>query len=260
MALGNSKRGFEVTTGLVIQQGIWEDSATAKHKLGTRMQLADGRVFYYALNGAAAGVAGTLMEGVASTAGHFNVNTTAAAIGTKTVTLSITSGAATANQYAEGFFYGVDGDGEGHYYKIKSNTAASASGTVTCTLYDPIRVALVASGTSEVGMFSNPYYKVVKAATVTNMVVGLCNFVATAAYYFWLQTWGPAVVLGSAAISTVGEPLTVHTTDGSVGYNYQTITSQAAEDIRFAYESVGVALGQITISAEHTPIFLKINV
>ena len=44
-------RGFEVTTGLVMQQGLFEESSTAKHRLGTRVQLADGRVFYYALAG-----------------------------------------------------------------------------------------------------------------------------------------------------------------------------------------------------------------
>jgi hypothetical protein len=92
------------------------------------------------------------------------------------------------------------------------------------------------------------------------MPVGLCNFVATANQYFWLQTWGPSVVLNSADISTVGEALTVHTTDGSVGYNYQTITSQEAGDIRFAYDSVGTALGAIGVSGEYTPIFLRINV
>jgi len=252
-------RGFEVTTGLVIQQGIWEDSSTAKHKLGTRMQLADGRVFYYALNGAVAGVAGTLAECLPAVAGHYNVNCSAAAIGDQSINVTITSTAATANQYAEGYLHVQDGTGEGHYYKIKSNTAASASGTVTVTLYDPIRVATVASGTSEVSMTYNPYYKLVKSATVTNMVVGIYNYVVTASYYFWTQTWGPAVVLGSAAISAVGEPLAVHTTDGSVGYNYQAITSQAEVDIRFAYERVGVALGQITVSEEYTPIFLKIN-
>lgn len=252
-------RGFEVTTGLVIQQGIWEDSSTAKHKLGTRMQLADGRVFYYTLNGAAAGVAGTLHECLAAAANHTNKNVSAAAIGAKSIDVTVGATAVTANQYAEGFLGVQDGTGEGHYYKIKSNTACSASGTTTVTLYDPIRVATVASGTSEASLIYNPYYKTVKAATVTNMVVGLCNFVVTASYYFWLQTWGPAIVLGSAAIATVGEPLCVHTTDGSVGYNFQTLTSQFASDVRFAYTPVGTALGQITVSGEYTPIFLRVN-
>lgn len=254
-------RGFEVTTGLVIQQGIWEDSATSKHKLGTRMQLADGRVFYYALNGAAAGVAGTLHECLPAVANHTNVNfAAAAAIGATSVGLVDGGTAATANQYAEGFLGVQDGTGEGHYYKVKASSAtASASDTLTLTLYDPIRVAVVASGTSEGSAIYNPYYKTVKAATVTNMVVGLCNFVATASYYFWLQTWGPAIVLGSADIATIGEPLTVHTTDGSVGYNYATITSQATQVRANTYTEVGTALGQVTVSGEHTPIFLRIN-
>lgn len=253
-------RGFEVTTGLVIQQGIWESSATAKHKLGTRMQLADGRVFYYSLNGAVAGVAGNCMETKAAIANHTNVNFTAAyAIGATTVSLEDGGTAAVANQYAEGWFFVTDGTGEGHAYKVRSNvaTSGSAGDNLTMTLYDPLRVAVVASGTSEGSVTFNPYYGLIKSATVTNMVVGIVNFVATASQYFWLQTWGPTVVLNSADISTIGEPLTVHTTDGSVGYNYNTITSQAATDLRNKYETIGTALGQIGVSGEYTPIFLR---
>lgn len=53
MALGglSKTRGFETTTGKVIKQGLFEESATANHNVGTRMQLADGRVFFYATEG-----------------------------------------------------------------------------------------------------------------------------------------------------------------------------------------------------------------
>jgi hypothetical protein len=254
-------RGFEVTTGLVIQQGLFEDSATNKHKLGTRMQLADGRVFFYAKNGGTTAVAGNCQEALVAVANHTNVALNAAVdIGGKEVTLIDGGTEATDNQYREGYFFVTDGTGEGHGYKVKSSiaTSGSASDLLTLTLYDPIRVALVASGTSEGSVMYNPYYGLIIQTGAATNTVGIAPFAATASYYYWLQTFGPCFVLNSAAISTIGEPLVNHTTNGSVGYNFHTITSQEASTYRTVYETLGSAYGQIGVDTEYTPIFLRI--
>jgi hypothetical protein len=219
-------------------------------------------VFYYAKNGAVATVAGNCMEGLVAVAHHTNVNMEAAVdIGKKVVTLIDGGTTAVLNQYREGWFFVTDGTGEGHGYKVKSNiaTSGSASDSLTLTLYDPIRVALVASGTSEGSVMFNPYYGLIKQATPAKNTVGIATFVATGLYYHWIQTYGPCFVLNSAAISTIGEPLVNHGTDGSVGYNFHTITSQAAATYRNVYETLGSAFGQIGVSGEYTPIFLRIN-
>jgi len=204
-------------------------------------------------------VAGNCQEALPAVANHTNVNVVAAAIGSKTLSLVDGGTAAAANQYREGWAFITDGTGQGHGYKVKSNIATvSASDPLTLTLYDPIRVAVVASGTSEGSVMYNPYYGLIKQATPANNTVGIATYVATALYYYWIQTYGPCFVLNSAAISTIGEPLVNHTTDGSVGYNFHTITSQAAATYRTVYETLGSAFGQIGVSGEYTPIFLRI--
>jgi len=253
-------RGFEVTTGLVIQQGLFEDSSTSKHKLGTRMQLADGRVFYYAKNTATTGVAGNAQECLPAVANHTNVNMTATyAVGATVVSIESGGTVAAVNQYREGWFFCTEGDGMGHAYKIKSNVATSGSSgdNLVITLYDPLRVGLTAGASSQGSAIYNPYYGLKIATTEANNIMGVMNYIVTSAYYYWLQTWGPTVVLGSAAVSTIGEPLTAHGTNGSVGYNFLAITSQGDQTVRFPYAEVGTALGQITVSAEYTPIFLR---
>lgn len=253
-------RGFEVTTGLVIQQGLFEDSSTAKHKLGTRMQLADGRVFFYSKNGATAGVAGTLMESLSAEANHENVAfESAAAIGATSVTLVDGGTAATANQYAEGYLWVNDGTGEGHYYKVRSNvaTSGSASDSLTLTLYDPIRVAVVASGTSEGSVMFNPYYGLIVATTEAKSPAGVVNFVVTANYYFWLQTYGPCVILSGAA-GTIGQMAIPSATNGSVGYYYYAATSDVTATVEPAYTNIGNYMAVDQEATEYTPVFLRL--
>jgi hypothetical protein len=225
------------------------------------MQLADGRVFFYAKNGGTKAVAGNCQQALVAVANHTNVALESAVdIGGKEVTLIDGGTEASDNQYREGYFFVTDGTGEGHGYKVKSSiaTSGSASDSLTLTLYDPIRVALVASGTSEGSVMFNPYYGLVKQAGLAVNTVGIAPFAAVASYYYWIQTFGPCFVLGSADISTIGEPLVNNDTDGSVGYNYYTITSQESGDHRQVYEDLGSAYGQITVDTEYTPIFLRI--
>lgn len=232
----------------LVAQGIYEESATALHRVGERLQLGDGRVFYYAKNGAVALTPGTLLVEQDQTALHINLSCAAAAIGDKEVTVTLGATAATANEYAEGYLSVNDGTGEGHIYKIKSHPAADASATLKVKLYDGINVALVASATSEVSLLHNPYYGVIiSVADQANCPVGVAVIATTAAYYCWVQTWGVANVLADEAVAQ-GDECTIGTS--VVG---------AVEAVDAVGEPrVGISMCGAMVDTEYKPVMLQI--
>jgi hypothetical protein len=195
-------------------QGIYEESATAKADLGTRIQVGD-RTFMYAYAGGTALVAGTLVAPANWIAGTLEVNLTvgtAASVGTYKVP-NITSAAA-QTALAGGYMVVNDVAGQGQCYKIKSSSANADTSTSTdLVLYDPIETALTTS--SQVELYCSPYYDLDITGNVTDHIVGVPPIAVTASYYFWLQTWGPCGLLVGAT-TAAGDLLVPHTTDGSV--------------------------------------------
>lgn len=191
-----------------VAQNIYEQSATALHKIGSRLVLGD-RVFRYALAGASALIAGQLCEsaafgGSSATIQRDLVVATTGAVGSRTVVVTLATDAATLDQYADGYLTVYDGTvatGLGQCYKIKGNSVGTAGGNCTITLYDDI-VVIITAGTAKVTLNTNPYKNVlISAATPVGFPVGVPLIAVTAAYYCWLQTWGPACVLVNGTVT-----------------------------------------------------------
>ncbi|MEM2125707.1 MAG: hypothetical protein QXQ53_04850 [Candidatus Methanosuratincola sp.] len=176
-------------------QSIYATSAVQKHRLGSRIALPDGRVFYYAKAGATNLVAGKLCCSPAPVANHTDVTVAAAAaVGDTKLYITIGATSMSANQYADGYLHANANAPAGNYYKIRSHLAIGSSGSGWIHLYDPIQEAFTTS--SKVTLTVNPFNGVVAAATsLTAPVVGVPIIDVTASHYFWLQTWGPAAVL-----------------------------------------------------------------
>ena len=195
-------------------QGIYEESVTQKAELGFRIRVGD-RVFHYAYAGGVALGAGALVAPAGYIAGTLEVNLavgTAASVGTYSIP-NITSAAAWAN-LAGGYMVVNDVAGQGQIYRIKSSKANADTATSTdLTLFDPLETALTTS--SQVELYSSPYYDLDITGNVTDHIVGLPPIAVTANYYFWLQTWGPASCLVGAT-TAAGDLLVPHTTNGSV--------------------------------------------
>jgi hypothetical protein len=209
-----SKYGFETTTGLTIQQGLFEISSTAKHTIGTRMQLADGRVFYYAQAGASALAAGKLNFSVATVSGHEDCDVAVAVTAfDKEITVTPATAAGTANQYAEGWVSTRQTSGLGQFRKVKSNPAAGIAANVKLTMHDPFTAAITTSG--QVDLISNPYKAVVESATEEQLPSGVPLVAVTASYYFWNQTWGLCNILQDGAVP-LGSAVVPGTVAGSV--------------------------------------------
>ena len=201
--------------GLATGQSIYEESSTAKHAIGDKLELSDGRVFRYAYTAAAIGTGLLVSQDLSATAiVESDGKLTAASAGATSIiyTDSGTVGSATANQYAGGYLHTTDDAGEGYQYRIKSNTAAD-SNAVTFTLYDPIKVAVTTA--TDVAVTGSLWYNVLGATAGTDYVVsGVTPIGLSSGYYGWGQTAGVATILADGTIA-IGQNLTL--SDGVAG-------------------------------------------
>lgn len=209
--------------------------------LGARGVTKDGRVFRYARANEAL-TAGYLIFSKAPTEWQFATNapiTTDSgtiAVTATTIKLSSTWSAFTgttgttgvvANTFKDGYLFVTKGTGLGQYVRVESNTTGStgtAAQSVTFTLKDETPLSAALSTANEIVVTHNMYDKVVQnlgEASQTSAVipVGVTVCAVTIDYYFWLQTWGPAVVLveGTVAIGELVANSTDAATTGAVG-------------------------------------------
>lgn len=182
----------------VAAQGIWDESASALHNLGSYIETADGRGFRYAKIGSLATVAGKVYQGTPLDATNLQPSgglgvAANQAIGDTSITIS-TSITLTANQLAGGYLSVDVTPGQGFLYKIAGNTAVTGAANAVITLADPLQVALNTS--SKVIVSQHPYSGlVIEPGTPTAAIAGVAHRVTTALYYSWIQTRGAASVL-----------------------------------------------------------------
>jgi len=235
----------------------WEKKLTSdqRHKLGTRMALADGRVYRYVKNAAVEIASGRLVQAPATDAADdMDLAWSAgAAVGGTTVTTG-TSLTITKDQYKEGWLYTNDAAGEGQIYPIKSNTAVAGAIGCIFTIDDEDGFVIALTATSSFfGVLYNLYDSViVQPTTITNAAVGVSPTTMTASYYGWVQTWGPTALLDYGATWAVGDQLAAaESTDAgaatlldsssaqdnqSVGYSMY--IKPATTDFGFAYLTI----------------------
>lgn len=186
-------------------QGIYEESSTAKHALGERLELGD-RVFHYASAGEAlyAGYLGqqAAFGGATTTLQNTQAVAVAAPIGSTKIYTTALSTAQDAGAFADGYMAIWDATTTGmcYTYRIKTNSALATSGTASYVeLYDPIHIALTTN--DQVYLIANPYKSIIAAgSTASGAAMGVPPISVTSAYYFWLQTGGPCAVYPEAAL------------------------------------------------------------
>ncbi len=174
-----------------------EDSLGNDIPLGSTLHYGD-RVFRYGLNGGVALTAGKLVQTIVGTkADHQDLAPTAAvAAGEYEISVETAGTDLTLNQYAGGYLYVNDGDGEGQCLKVKSNPVHDHSDdpSVVITCHDALATAIATS--SKVSLMSDPWSGLVVApAAETGAVMGCPLVDMAASAYGWFQTYGPAAVL-----------------------------------------------------------------
>ena len=214
---------IEGRTSGAANQGIYEESDTAKYPIGEKMELADGRCFRYGYTAAAINAAELVSNDVsAGTALVETDNIIIAASGdyspaAKSLKLQITLASKSKNDFQGSYLQicndGGDGTGEGHQYRIKSSSAtgATTSGKVDIELYDPIKVTLTTA--SDIAIVGSLWYNLIGATSATDYIIsGVTPIAFTINYYGWFQTAGVALVASDGAIA-IGVNLTLSDSD-----------------------------------------------
>jgi hypothetical protein len=189
---------------IAIGQEDLVSSATSVHKLGTRAESDDGRVFRYVKAGEAL-VAGNLIQSSAIVPDHLATTATATSVGARSLTFTPGATAGAANLYADGYLGVSDSNGAGYTYGVDSHAAITASVAFTLYLKDAVQIALTTG--SKLGLIANPYKNVIKmpATTATGSLVGAATYIIASGEYGWVQTWGLCNVLvaGTPALGAI---------------------------------------------------------
>ena len=178
------------------QRNPYQEDGTAKYPLGTKLQVGN-RTFRYMGTGNAAITAGKLLQHPAKVANHQGMTSVGAhGAGVSTIEVTLGGTAVTADQYAGGYLWINDGDGEGQLLRIKSHPAqATAGGNVTITCYDGLVTALNVAN-SKVSIVVDPYSNAVVApVTEAGALMGATVIDMAANKFGWAQTSGPASLL-----------------------------------------------------------------
>jgi hypothetical protein len=184
----------------ILNQDIYEISATAKHRLGTRVVRGD-RVFKYAK----AIQTYTTTKLLARSYYHqyimYAVLAVASPAGSNKVYVTVGAGDGFANDGVvatndlEGGYIAIFDASTDEWlnYAIVSNNSAVSGGTVTITLDGELPIALTTADYAEI--MSTPYLTTCTNTQNRYSFLGLPMRLATITYpYHWLQTWGPCWV------------------------------------------------------------------
>ena len=182
----------------------WEKqtyTAAKGRKLGTIMELPDGRLFRFAFSGEAIATSGNLlMQKDISNASHDTdlVVTAAVALGGTTVALTNAGAPVTKDQFADGYLYINDAAAEGQMYIVKANGAATTTGAISVTLDEEDGIQGTALTTSsEVGLRENLYkdVEIWDANDIDGIPVGWNVTPVGDNEYFWCQVHGVVAAL-----------------------------------------------------------------
>ena len=194
------------------------ESSTQLFPLGTKLIYND-REFFYGECGGSAITAGKLVQHVTEVAHHTDMTATAAVAAGETAISVETNGTdLTANQYAEGYLFVNDANGEGQCLRVKSHPAHDHSDdpSVIITCYDDLKTTLESDDTRAT-LIADPLSALIgQAATTTGATMGVTVIDMTAAYYGWFAVSGPAVVLTSGTL-VVGNHAVPLGATGAVG-------------------------------------------
>ena len=240
---GGSHLQYAATTGygpadLIVGKGgsqygtanPWAESSTQLFPLGTSLVYGNN-VYRYGLLGGTAVTAGKLVQHAAIDSNHANMTATAAVDAGETA-ISVETGGndMTLNEYADGYLWVNDVNGEGQTMRVKSNPAHdhSADPSVVITTYDPLATALTTS--SQLSIIHNPMTGLIVApATETGAVMGATVIDMTADYYGWFCVSGPqalltvgTLVVGNIAVRSGG-------TDGGVAPATDNVLTEIGE-------------------------------
>jgi hypothetical protein len=183
---------------------VYSDSATAVAAVGSLGFDSRGRIYKYAMAGAAPLVAGNVLQTAAAVGAHSQlVPTVVQPVGSKQIIVTLGAAAAADSQYADGLAVIDTTPGEGFNYGISGHAAVLSGGVATLNLRsdDAIQVALAT--TSRVTLIAHPLRGVIQQPAVsTGAPVGVAVFPIGANRFGWVGVCGdfPVLLDGTPAV------------------------------------------------------------
>jgi len=204
-------------------------STTQKHRLGTKMEYNDGRVFYYAY-AAEAITAGKVTMGsqtpsdhikdlavVSGAAGATQIVVTNGSSTAVTGSGKYTGDFATRGDYVDGYVFINDVTGEGQIFQIADHSSAATGAALTIDLADNETVQTALTTSSQAGIHKPVGHSVEvwDADDIDGPALGVPTHDIASGEYFWNQTAGPAAVLTAGTLVLGNEAFS--STDGAAG-------------------------------------------
>ena len=192
-------------------QNTYRDSTTQNYLLGSRRITLDGRVYRYALAGAAcASGFGCKNFGAYSGVTGGAVTTTVDGDDKVVILLDATTGGAT--------WFGTAGRMIGGYMSMPTGTltlfriitdhsTGASGGYVTITLDGPLTRAVTATNFMEIAQ--NPYADVRQTNNLFTSVMGVAVGAIASGSYGWIQTWGPCWCIPALPVADTSQWRTV---------------------------------------------------
>jgi len=230
----------------IFVQGLYEQSATQKQRIGTVRSLDDGRKYAYALAGETL-APGKWTMGPPTVGAHDTIAVAeTAAVGAKRVKVTLGATLIAANGYRDGWLRVDDATYGGELYKVRGHAAIAASGSGYIDLYDSVRVAITA-GTNTVSLMKSVQHGVLLGVynAIAGGIAGVPPIDVTSGYYFWNQVKGTCSIL----------------TDGTVTLGLQVALSNAtsgAVELSVPATTTDLILGQV-LQVSATTLYSLIN-
>lgn len=227
---------------------VFLNANSGSEALGQVAETSDGRVFQYTRAGASNLAAGLLTQTSATTANDITQTGTANAIGSNVITYTVGATAVTQDQFAQGYFAVTVGPGQNVYQVIGNTAVASAGGSITVTLEDPLTIATTTA--SKFTLMPHPNADSIVTPGSGNAIPcnGVPNVAVTATYYYWSQIGGYAAVLADGAITKATGAVTSLSVSGAAAIE---TTSTIVQRIGYAPE--------LTVTTAYWPLVLTIN-
>ncbi|KKK56830.1 hypothetical protein LCGC14_3060600 [marine sediment metagenome] len=243
-------------------QGTYRDPYTTyanqRFALGQVMEVSDGRLYRFALAGAAALAPSNLDSAKAMTA-NFDTLAIQATVDAGATTIPFTNGATALveNELAGGTILVEDvALNLGEIYPIKSHASAGGVATCTVTLEDNVTVLNALTTSGKVTVRVNPWQSVIiHGSPPVQLLVGIPQTIIGLTEYGWLQTHGVTNCLIEGSVIKIGHALRAsESIDGAVTFLDYTEATQADLGI------VGWAvIDDDTSDTLFAPLFLKLD-
>lgn len=222
----------------VIDFNPQKTSDIQEHQIGYRYVDDNGDIYRYAKAGASNISRGKLQLAPTPKTNHDNMATATAAIGAKTVTVTLGATAATANEYADGYLEVNAGTGAGLRLKISGHPAANSGATLEVTLRRPLTVALAVADTKTC-LVHNDHNGTVEGTSSTSTPAGFPLVNTIAANFYWALTRGHVGALADETL-TLGALLTAGTSTAGAVEEYDDDSTPDTDNIVGFASTAGV--------------------